>query len=123
MSATAIPRAGHRPGRTLFQVALAEGPQGRVATQAVDLTWDPTKRQATIEAVTKDNLTTGVNGQIRFRVVGGQPLRLSLRGRSPLEHVMGYFISVLRERIANFVDPKGASAGNRPRLGDARGVQ
>ncbi len=39
-----------------------------VATQAVDIVWDPTKEQRTIEAVTKDNLTTGVNGQLRYRV-------------------------------------------------------
>jgi regulator of protease activity HflC (stomatin/prohibitin superfamily) len=30
--------------------------------------------------------------------------------RNPLAHVMGYFISVLRERIANFEAPKGIDA-------------
>lgn len=80
-----------------------------VATQAVDIVWDPSKQQNTIEAVTKDNLTTGVNGQLRYRV-GENNLYAYLFGVvSPLEHVMGYFVSVLRERIANFVDPKGAS--------------
>ena len=80
-----------------------------VATQAVDITWDPTKSQGTIEAVTKDNLTTGVNGQLRYRVSENNLYPYLFGVMSPLEHVMGYFISVLRERIANFVDPRGAS--------------
>jgi regulator of protease activity HflC (stomatin/prohibitin superfamily) len=85
-----------------------------VATQALDLTWDPTKRQDTIEAVTKDNLTTGVNGQIRFRVSEDNLYAYCFGVDDPLQHVMGYFISVLRERIANFSDPKGQRL-----LGDA----
>lgn len=81
-----------------------------VATQAVDIIWDPTKQQSTIEAVTKDNLTTGVNGQIRYKVSENNLYPFLFGVRSPLEHVMGYFISVLRERIANFEDPKGAES-------------
>ena len=77
-----------------------------VATQAVSIVWDPNKSQATIEAVTKDNLTTGVNGQIRYRADAGNLYPYLFGVESPLEHVMGYFVSVLRERIANFVDPK-----------------
>ena len=80
-----------------------------VATQAVDLAWDPSKGQDTIEAVTKDNLTTGVNGQIRYRISENNLYPYLFGVASPLEHVMGYFVSVLRERIANFVDPKGPS--------------
>lgn len=79
-----------------------------ISTQSVDLTWDPTKHQDTIEAVTKDNLTTGVKGQIRFRVSEGNLYAYLFGVQAPLEHVMGYFVSVLRERIANFEDPKGA---------------
>jgi regulator of protease activity HflC (stomatin/prohibitin superfamily) len=78
-----------------------------VATQALDLTWDPTKRQDTIEAVTKDNLTTGVNGQIRFRASEDNLYPFIFGVETPLQHVMGFFISVLRERIANFADPRG----------------
>lgn len=80
-----------------------------VATQAVSIVWDPTKQQSAIEAVTKDNLTTGVNGQIRYRVSENHLYAYLFGVQSPLEHVMGYFVSVLRERIANFADPKGAS--------------
>ncbi len=90
-----------------------------VATQALDLTWDPTKRQDTIEAVTKDNLTTGVNGQVRFRVAENNLYAFIFGVEDPLQHVMGYFISVLRERVANFSDPKGQSllTAAEPELG------
>ncbi|MCB0337073.1 MAG: SPFH domain-containing protein [Bdellovibrionales bacterium] len=77
-----------------------------VATEAVDIVWDPSKKQSTIEAVTKDNLTTGVNGQLRYRVCEQNLYPYLFGVDSPLEHVMGFFISVMRERIANFVDPK-----------------
>jgi regulator of protease activity HflC (stomatin/prohibitin superfamily) len=97
------------PGGPYFKWPWQKVHTVSIATQAVDLEWDPTKRQSTIEAVTKDNLTIGVNGQMRFRV-SEQNLYAYLFGvKSPLEHVVGYFVSVLRERIANFVDPRGAS--------------
>lgn len=98
-----------RPGGPYFKWPWQKVHKVSVATEAVDVTWDPTKKQATIEAVTKDNLTTGVNGQIRFRVSENNLYAYLFGVKSPLEHVMGYFVSVLRERIANFVDPKGTS--------------
>lgn len=98
-----------RPGGPYFKWPWQDVHKVSVATRSLPLTWDPTKRQTTVEAVTKDNLTTGVDGQIRFRV-SERNLYAYLFGVSePLEHVMGYFISVLRERVANFVDPKGQS--------------
>ncbi|WP_295441246.1 SPFH domain-containing protein [uncultured Thiodictyon sp.] len=96
-----------RPGGPYFKWPWQEVRKVDVATQALDLTWDPTKRQTTIEAVTKDNLTTGVNGQVRFRVSEDNLYPFVFGVADPLEHVMGYFVSVLRERIANFADPKG----------------
>lgn len=98
-----------QPGGPYFKWPWQEVHKVSVATQSVNLTWDPSKHQETIEAVTKDNLTTGVNGQIRFRVSEGNLYAYLFGVQHPLEHVMGYFISVLRERIANFEDPKGAS--------------
>ncbi len=95
------------PGGPYFKWPWQEVHKVDVATQALDLTWDPTKSQSTIEAVTKDNLTTGVNGQIRFRVAQDNLYAFFFGVDAPLQHVMGYFISVLRERIANFSDPKG----------------
>ena len=97
------------PGGPYFKLPWQQIHKVSVATQAVDLSWDPSKKQNTIEAVTKDNLTTGVNGQLRYRVSENNLYPFLFGVTSPLEHVMGYFISVLRERIANFTDPKGQS--------------
>ncbi len=106
-SATTIPRVRViQPGGPYFKWPWQKVHKVSVSTQAVDLVWDPTKHQETIEAVTKDNLTTGVNGQIRYRVSENNLYAYLFGVESPLEHVMGYFVSVLRERIANFVDPR-----------------
>lgn len=96
------------PGGPYFKMPWQKVHKISVATQAVDLSWDPTKSQDTIEAVTKDNLTTGINGQIRYRISANNLYPYLFGVDSPLEHVMGYFVSVLRERVANFVDPRGA---------------
>lgn len=96
------------PGGPYFKWPWQKVHKVSIATQAVDITWDPTKAQNTIEAVTKDNLTTGVNGQLRYRVSENNLYPYLFGVSSPLQHVMGYFVSVLRERIANFEDPKGA---------------
>lgn len=96
------------PGGPYFKWPWQKVHKVDIATQAVDLTWDPTKAQSTIEAVTKDNLTTGVNGQIRYQVSESNLYPYLFGVSSPLENVMGYFVSVLRERIANFVDPRGS---------------
>ena len=58
-----------------------------VATQSVDIVWDPTKSQDTIEAVTKDNLTTGVNGQIRHK---GRAQLLALAAASLCLGALGF---------------------------------
>lgn len=97
------------PGGPYFKLPWQRVHKVSVATHSVDLSWDPTKAQETIEAVTKDNLTTGVNGQIRYRISENNLYPFLFGVSSPLEHVMGYFVSVLRERIANFTDPKGQS--------------
>ncbi|MBI5200014.1 MAG: SPFH domain-containing protein [Elusimicrobia bacterium] len=82
-----------------------------VATQTINMATDLEHSMANqngteLEAVTKDQLNTGIKGQIRYRV-SEQNLYAYLFGvKSPIVHVMGYFISVLRERIANFEAPK-----------------
>ena len=97
------------PGGPYFKWPWEKVYKVDVATQAMDITWDPTKHQDTIEAVTKDNLTTGVRGQIRYRVSEKNLYAYLFGVSSPFEHVMGYFISILRERIAKFTDPNGQS--------------
>ena len=98
-----------KPGGPYFKMPWQKIHKIDVATQTVDLAWDPSKKQVTVESVTKDNLTTGIYGQLRYQVSESNLYPYLFGVASPLEHVMGYFVSVMRERVANFVDPKGQS--------------
>ena len=106
------------PGGPYFKWPWERVHKVSVATQTLNMAYDPedpsANRQGTsLEAVTKDQLNTGLNGQIRYRVCE-QNLYAYLFGvRNPIVHVMGYFISILRERIANFEAPhKAVEAGS-----------
>lgn len=86
-----------------------------VATQIVNMAFDPedpTVNQGgtILEAVTKDQLNTGLTGQIRYRVADNNLYAYLFGVKRPFVHVMGYFISILRERIANYEAPKEAQA-------------
>jgi regulator of protease activity HflC (stomatin/prohibitin superfamily) len=75
-----------RPGGPYFKWPWQKVHKVSVATESAFLTWDPTKEQDTIEAVTKDNLTTGVNGQLRYRVSENHMYAYLFGIESPLEH-------------------------------------
>ncbi len=82
-----------------------------IATQTVTVAYDPESRTANhnwsvLEAVTKDQLNTGLKGQIRYTVSEKNLYAYLFGVRFPIVHVMGYFVSVLREKIANFVAPE-----------------
>ena len=78
-----------------------------VSIQTVNVAFDPDVPEANqkgtiLEAVTKDQLNIGLTGQIRYRV-SEQNLYAYLFGvKRPIAHVIGYFVSILRERIANY---------------------
>jgi regulator of protease activity HflC (stomatin/prohibitin superfamily) len=74
-----------------------------------------------LEAVTKDQLNTGLTGQIRYRVSERNLYAFLFGVKNPIAHVMGYFVSVLRERIANFEAPKAAAAAE-PETPDSASV-
>jgi regulator of protease activity HflC (stomatin/prohibitin superfamily) len=81
-----------------------------VSTETVSMAFDPESPRANrggelLEAVTKDQLNTGLTGQIRFRASERNLYAYLFGVKNPLTHVMGYFISILRERIANFSAP------------------
>jgi regulator of protease activity HflC (stomatin/prohibitin superfamily) len=63
-----------------------------------------------LEAVTKDQLNTGLSGQIRYRVADSNLYAYLFGVKNPITHIMGYFVSVLRERIANYEAPAVARA-------------
>ncbi|MEI6860818.1 MAG: SPFH domain-containing protein [Verrucomicrobiota bacterium] len=70
--------------------------------QTTDITWDPDVRQDSIEAVTKDNLNVAIAGQIRWRPCERNLYAFLFGVTHPEVHVIGYFISILRDRIATF---------------------
>jgi regulator of protease activity HflC (stomatin/prohibitin superfamily) len=81
-----------------------------IATQTINMAQDqedPTANSGgtILEAVTKDQLNTGLTGQIRYRVAESNLYAYLFGVKSPISHVMGYFVSVLRERIAGFEAP------------------
>jgi regulator of protease activity HflC (stomatin/prohibitin superfamily) len=75
------------------------------------MAWDPEDPDANeggtmLDAVTKDQLNTGLTGQIRYRVADRNLYAFIFGIKNPYAHIMGYFVSVLRERIANFEAPR-----------------
>ena len=92
-----------------------------IATQTINMALDPETPQANqggtvLEAVTKDQLNIGLQGQIRYRVSERNLYAYLFGVKQPIVHVMGYFISVLRERIANFEAPR-----SQPLISEAEG--
>ncbi|MFM2082589.1 MAG: hypothetical protein RL380_1280, partial [Verrucomicrobiota bacterium] len=86
-----------------------------VATQTLTMAYDAEDPSANnggqmLEAVTKDQLNTGLTGQIRYRVAERNLYAYFFGVKNPIVHVMGFFISILRERIANFEAPKNPDA-------------
>jgi regulator of protease activity HflC (stomatin/prohibitin superfamily) len=82
-----------------------------VATSTLNMAFDPEDPTANmggriLEAVTKDQLNTGLTGQIRYRVSDRNLYAYIFGVRNPIAHVMGYFVAVLRERIAKFEAPR-----------------
>src|SRR5262249_25453074 len=67
-----------------------------------------------------DQLNTGLTGQIRYRVSEANLYAFLFGIKKPIVHVMAYFVSVLRQRIANFeakpmsIEPAAGEAGTGP---------
>jgi regulator of protease activity HflC (stomatin/prohibitin superfamily) len=99
------------PGGPYFKWPWERVHKVNVATQTVSMAFDPedphANQQGTrLSAVTKDQLDTGLTGQIRYRVSERNLYAYLFGVKRPIIHVMGYFVSVLRERIANFEAPR-----------------
>ena len=117
------------PWEKVFKVSIAT----ETMNMAVDLETPQANSGGTIlEAVTKDQLNTGLTGQIRYSIAESNLYAFLFGIKRPVVHVMGYFVSVLRQRIANFeakpvaalAAAAGAPAGAAPTLlgADAAGV-
>src|SRR5215217_2663607 len=90
------------PWEQIHKVSIAT----QTMNMAVDLA-DPSANSGgqVLQAVTKDQLNIGLTGQIRYRVSERNLYAYLFGVKRPIVHVMGYFVSVLRERIANFEAP------------------
>jgi regulator of protease activity HflC (stomatin/prohibitin superfamily) len=100
------------PGGPYFRMPWEKVFKVSVATETVNMAFDPETPTANhggtiLEAVTKDQLNTGLTGQIRYRISEKNLYAYLFGVKNPLAHVMGYFISVLREHIAKFEAPAG----------------
>ncbi len=102
------------PGGPYFKWPWERVYKVSVATQTMNMAFDPETPSANqggtvLEAVTKDQLNTGLTGQIRYRVSEKNLYAYLFGVKRPIVHVMGYFTSVLRERIANFEAPRASA--------------
>ncbi len=98
------------PGGPYYKLPWEKVYKVSVATQTVNIAFDPESPTANLnntilEAVTKDQLNTGLVGQLRYAVTERNLYATVFGIKNPIAHVMGYFISILRERIANFEAP------------------
>ena len=101
------------PGGPYFRWPWQRVHKVSVATNTVNMAWDPESPSANangtrIAAVTKDQLNTGLTGEIRHRICEQNLYAYVFGIKRPIAHVMGYFVSVLRQRIANFEAPPPA---------------
>ncbi len=104
------------PGGPYFKWPWEKIHKVTVATQTMNMAQDLEAPSANnngtvLEAVTKDQLNTGLTGQIRYRIAEHNLYAYLFGVKLPVVHVMGYFISILRERIANFEAPATRAAG------------
>ena len=98
------------PGGPYFKWPWEKVYKVSIATVTVNMAHDPESPQANrngtlLEAVTKDQLNTGLTGQIRFQVSERNLYAYLFGVTKPVAHIMGYFVAVLRERIATFEAP------------------
>lgn len=104
------------PGGPYFRWPWERVHKVSTAVETVSMAFDPEDPSANaggevLEAVTKDQLNTGLRGQIRYRVSDRNLYAYLFGVKNPIAHVMGFFVSILRERIASFEAPAGASEG------------
>jgi len=99
-----------KPGGPYFKFPWEEVYKVSVATNLVSIAYDPedssvNSNNTVLEAVTKDQLNINLKGQLRYTVSEKNLYAFLFGVQNPIAHVMGYFISILRERIANFEAP------------------
>jgi regulator of protease activity HflC (stomatin/prohibitin superfamily) len=99
-----------QPGGPYFRWPWERIHKVSVATETINMALDLETPDANhagtrLDAVTKDQLNIGLNGQIRYRPAERNLYAYFFGVKTPIIHVMGYFISILRQRIASFESP------------------
>jgi regulator of protease activity HflC (stomatin/prohibitin superfamily) len=95
------------PGGPYFKFPWQKVHKVNVSIATASVAYDPEEPHVNqagtiLDAVTKDQLNIGVTGQLRFKVSEENLYAYLFAVKNPLAHIMGYFVSILRERIANF---------------------
>jgi regulator of protease activity HflC (stomatin/prohibitin superfamily) len=95
------------PGGPYFKMPWEKIRKVSIATMTVNMALDlenpsANEKGTRLEGVTKDQLNTGLTGEIRYRVSEANLYAFLFGIKKPFVHVMAYFVSVLRQRIANF---------------------
>lgn len=96
-----------QPGGPYFRWPWERVYKVSIATETINLAMDletPSANQngTILDAVTKDQLNIGLTGQIRYRVSERNLYAYFFGVKNPIVHVMGYFVAILRQRIANY---------------------
>jgi regulator of protease activity HflC (stomatin/prohibitin superfamily) len=96
-----------QPGGPYFKWPWEKVHKVSVATETINMALDLETPSANhngtiLDAVTKDQLNIGLTGQIRYRISERNMYAFLFGVKSPIVHVMGYFVAILRQRIASF---------------------
>jgi len=114
------------PGGPYFKWPWQKVYKVDVAIRTVSTAYDPedptvNRGNTVLEAVTKDQLNIGITGQLRYKMAEQNLYAFLFGVKNPIAHVMGYFVSILRERIANF--EASSSMIDTAELGQKVGVE
>ena len=96
-----------QPGGPYFRWPWEKVHKVSVATETMNMALDLETPSANhngkmLDAVTKDQLNIGLTGQIRYQPSERNLYAYLFGVKTPIVHVMGYFVAILRQRIASF---------------------
>lgn len=94
-----------------------------IATETMNMAFDYEKPSANqngqrLDAVTHDQLNIGLKGQIRYRVSEKNLYAYFFGIKNPIVHVTGFFVSILREKIATYTSPEKSPLPTTENAGD-----
>lgn len=94
-----------------------------IATETMNMAFDYERPTANdhgqrLDAVTNDQLNIGLKGQIRYRVSERNLYAYFFGIKNPIVHVTGFFVSILRQKIATYTSPDKNSGHETEKEGD-----